>query len=178
MAAVVLELIASLRHLLAPILPPDHRELIEGIMAAVEREVVAKELSKESRTIVRDVRETLGQLMTEKKAQLLELAMTTTERQGNRQTRVEVMEEGQCPGLESLKEVAEKTVEELDQKKKENNSFLRLPYPRVKRRRARKKKIELVEEPEAKKTKTACQEDLQEFLDSLTPAEWLTNPCQ
>ena len=55
---------------------------------------MAKELSKESRTIVRDVREKLGQLMTEKKAQLLELAMTTTERQGNRQTRVEVMEEG------------------------------------------------------------------------------------
>ena len=166
MAAVVLELMASLRHLLAPILPPDQRELIEGIMAAVEREVVAKELSKESRTIVRDVREKLGQLMTEKKAQLLELAMTTTERQGNRQMHVEVMEEGQCPGLESLKEVAEKTVEELDQKKKE------------KKRRARKKKIELVEEPEAKKTKTPSEEDLQKFLDSLTPTELLMNPCQ
>ena len=57
-------------------------------------------------------------------------------------------------------------MEELDQKKKE------------KKRRARKKKIELVEEPEAKKTKTACEEDLQKFLDSLTPAELLTNPCQ
>lgn len=164
MAGVVLELMASLRHLLAPILPSEHREMIEGIMATVEREVVAKELSKESRVIVRDVREKLTQLMTEKKAQLLERAMTTTERQGNEQIQVQVMEEGQCPGLESLKEVAEQTTKELEATKK------------PKKARARKKKAEPAGEPEAKRTATDV--DLQKFIDSLTPAELLINPCQ